>query len=212
MILTVTLGVIAAAASLCADSAMADGDDLTLVEHAALWEQAAQDRDWAGQLQQKNAQAMQRQANDMLTQAFRDETARKKTFRKAGDLERKAGDLMWAASLNFDRTCTNWLKVAEMSRKNEDPTKRKQAEMLADVARQNSRMSLRQAGECYEMAAEAYGENNAGELADSASASEKAGALKERLATVSRSSKPTPLLRAPIVLDKLGKPVVAAKK
>lgn len=156
--------------------------DKRTLEKAKEWEKAAQNRERAAITQQAQAEYLLEQAQELRKKEYLYETQRRKNLKKAGDAEKRAGDLEGVACVNFDRTAANWDRVAKEYKTLDDAKKQKNAEAFAKLARECALLACGKAADAYELAAEAYGKDNANEPHREAGASEGAAAWREKLA------------------------------
>jgi len=146
------------------------------------WERAALNRELAATTQQLQAEEMLKEATALRFKEFLTLDERRANMKKAGDKEKSAGDRAGAACGNFDRAAANWNTVAREYEKLEDKKNRTDALVMSRLARERAFSCGEIAASAYELAAEAYMENNANRPANAAAASERAASWREKLA------------------------------
>jgi hypothetical protein len=156
----------------------AENDDA--VAQAGAWEKAAGVREETAGNHQSLAQELLAEAAEWRTSDYLYDSERKSNFEKAGDCERKAGDLEQAASTSFLKAAENWETAAGFY--DDDSKKaRNNALAMAAAAKESARAALEAAIPDYMLAADAFSADNADCPEKLAAANAKADAAREKL-------------------------------
>ena len=153
-------------------------EDHEATTKAEAWKKAALSRNDAATVQQDEAARILDHTRRLRNKEYLYDSERQENLAKAGDAETTAGNLEAAASQNFDKAADNWLMAAGENSRINDSEKENHARQKASAASSNSLAALGRAVLCYELAADAYSENNANQPAKRAAVEEKAAAAR----------------------------------
>ncbi len=149
---------------------------------AAEWEKAALHREWAASIADEEAQTALERAAILRRQAYTEEDERQAYYRRAGHLEKKAGDMLVRALSNLDAAETAWRNAAREYRRTSEQEKELRALSAAVHVQRRALDICGRVARAYERAADAFEPENGADSREALANRERAALWRQRVA------------------------------
>lgn len=172
--------------ALLSGQARASDEDVEALarERAREWEKAAVNRELAALPRTVDAGRLRGVASTLRVRQTEDRSETSRNIAVAADLTMQAAAMEQRAGSSFEAAAGDWLRSASEHGKAGEVTKRDSARSSAKDDMASAMAAYERAAECYEIAAADYAGEEVNDGSKSAAASDRAAALRERLAAM----------------------------